>query len=90
MPWTWTSPTGNPNLDVLKEQPGQLIPFDLGVKECTAGGKWYYFCPECDGWIEGHAIEKKEDTLAPLAGRRGTVSYCRRCAKQIAFFGVVS
>lgn len=49
-----------------------------------------YKCRYCGGWIEGQPNQYEEDTLAPLAGRRGTVKHCRRCGREIGFFGMVS
>lgn len=49
-----------------------------------------YKCRYCDGWIEGQPNRYKIDTLALLAGRRGTEEYCRRCGQKIRFFGVIS
>lgn len=48
----------------------------------------YYECKYCGGWIEGSTNRYREDTLSILAGRRGTVEYCRRCGQEINFFGV--
>lgn len=52
----------------------------------------FHFCPDCDGWIEGHAQEFKVNTLdgGRLSGRRGTEYFCRRCGYQIAFMGIMS
>ena len=47
-------------------------------------------CRYCGGWIEGIANSYHENTLAPLAGRKGTVEYCRRCGREISFFGMRS
>lgn len=49
-----------------------------------------YECHYCGGWIEGRENRYRVNTLAPLAGRRGTVMHCRRCGNEIDFFGVVS
>lgn len=49
-----------------------------------------YHCQYCDGWIDGRANRFQEDTLAPLAGRRGTAEHCRRCGREISFFGMRS
>ena len=49
-----------------------------------------YKCHYCDGWIDGRPYRYKEDTLAPLAGRRGTASHCRRCGQEIGFSGAIS
>ena len=52
----------------------------------------FHFCPDCDGWIEGHANDYEVNTLNParLAGRRGTEFFCRRCGYRIDFVGMMS
>ncbi len=76
MPWVWTSPKQHLELEVFKDEP-----WDKGV---------YTYCPWCKGWIEGFPIQEHEDTMGPLSGRCGTVSYCRRCGHEIDFFGSIS
>ena len=49
-----------------------------------------YHCHYCKGWIKGEPNRFEEDTLAPLAGRKGTVLHCIRCGAEIDFFGVRS
>lgn len=52
----------------------------------------YHFCHFCNGWIEGHVRESEVNNLDTrrLAGRQGTEYYCRRCGRQIGFFGLMS
>lgn len=50
----------------------------------------FYECTYCNGWIEGRPYEYYESDLGPLCGRRGTVSSCRRCGREIGFSGMVS
>lgn len=45
--------------------------------------------PGC-GWVEGTPNDYKINTLAPLAGRRGTEYYCAKCGAKIGFIGVIS
>ncbi len=49
-----------------------------------------YYCPFCNGWIDGEPNRFEEDTLAPLAGRKGTALHCIRCGEEIDFFGMYS
>ena len=49
-----------------------------------------YECRYCGGWIAGRPNRYHEDTIAPLAGRRGTVEHCQRCGAEIGFFGMMS
>ena len=51
----------------------------------TDPGKPSYHCPYCKGWIKGKANRFEEDSLAPLAGRKGTVLHCLRCGEEIDF-----
>jgi hypothetical protein len=51
---------------------------------------YYHFCPDCDGWIPGQAIKRREDTIRMLSGRRGIVYCCCRCGAEISFFGIIS
>jgi ribosomal protein L40E len=63
-----------------------------GVLEADARNPYrvMYFCRKCEGWIEGRPNAYREDTMAPLSGRRGTAYHCRRCGTEIAFSGMVS
>lgn len=56
----------------------------------TDPGKPSYHCPYCVGWIKGEPNRFEEDSLAPLAGRKGTVLHCIRCGVEIDFFGMQS
>ncbi len=49
-----------------------------------------HHCKYCGGWIDGRSNSYRENTIAPLAGRRGTAEHCRRCGKEISFFGMYS
>jgi hypothetical protein len=49
-----------------------------------------YHCQFCGGWIDGEPNRFEEDSLAPLAGRKGTVLHCIRCGYEIDFFGMQS
>ena len=76
MPWQWVPPDRHLELEVFSTRPTLDKPF--------------YECYWCRGWIEGEPMQENVDTIAPLSGRRGTVSYCRRCGKEIGFFGMMS
>ncbi len=78
------------SIEVLKKQPSGMdytVFFDRIYAEDGSG--FYYKCPydSCDGWIHGDPIMDFEDTLGPLAGRRGHSYRCRRCRREIAFDG---
>jgi len=51
---------------------------------------YYYYCEYCKGYIKGTMIHRGENSLAPLSGRLGTSSSCRRCSRELDFYGVVS
>ena len=46
--------------------------------------------PGCGGWIAGEVEMNREDSMSILSGRRGIVYNCRRCGKELHFFGSVS
>lgn len=50
----------------------------------------YVKCPKCKGFVEGFPVDRSEDTLAPLSGRRGISTCCRRCGHEFRFSGLVS
>lgn len=52
--------------------------------------KHYYFCPKCNGWVEGYPVAYRTNTLAPLSGRSGRVEDCERCGYELDFMGAVS
>lgn len=52
--------------------------------------KNYYFCPKCEGWIEGWPKSARVNTLAPLSGRSGHTEECERCGYELSFMGIVS
>ena len=93
----WVPTPTNEDLEVLDKMPENI---DLEGYVLDNEGKFvygndgkrisYYYCEWCEGWILGHPNRYKEDTLAPLAGRRGTVESCIKCGNEIDFFGVVS
>lgn len=68
----------------------EVKPDDWGLGAIIAGLKPYHRCPRCKGYIEGHPVERREDSLAPLSGRRGVSSHCRRCDRELHFSGMVS
>lgn len=51
------------------------------------GFKQFYFCKECNGWIEGDPSRLSEHNPGPLAGRSGLTYTCNRCGTEIAFHG---
>ena len=68
----------------------QLETFFGGPKQVFARQQGGYFCPVCNGWIPCDPYRHEVNTLAPLAGRKGTEFYCRRCGGEIGFSGVMS
>jgi len=76
MPYTqiWIPAPTDKSLIVYKTDPGELS----------------YYCKYCKGWIKGEPNRYQEDTLAPLAGRKGAVEHCIRCGNEINFFGMRS
>jgi hypothetical protein len=54
--------------------------------------KTFYFCPKCNGWLEGWPVQYHQHTLVPhaLAGRSGYVEDCERCGYELGFVGMVS
>lgn len=97
----WVSAPRNPELPVLSDAE---LPegHTTGKKEdrwraathvsgSAHGRRDFYYCNrECQGWIEGHPRTYQENTLAPLAGRKGHADYCIRCGQEVAFMGVIS
>lgn len=90
----------NINLEVFKEIPKGACEVDYHgyvkniheiVKDPNVNIKnQYYYCPECEGYIEGPPSIQKIDNLGPLSGRRGVEYRCRRCWYQFAFSGCIS
>ena len=92
----WVPAPKNMRIEVYEELPEGFVEQDkIGFSLCgyrTARNSKYdhaYFCRHCNGWIVGLPHDFQENTMVPeqLAGRRGTVTYCRRCGEEIAFVG---
>jgi hypothetical protein len=94
MPWesSWVPAPSDPSLPVLAELPEGVAewPWPDDPRRAHGGGRRFYHCKRCGGWIEGNPTEYRVDTLAPLSGRRGVETYCIRCGEEIAFSGMVS
>lgn len=94
MTWHYPPITGNPHLPVLAELPEGAVErnaaISFGCRKARLGTAGYFHCPRCGGWIEGHPIERRENTLAPLSGRKGISTLCSRCGWELAFSGMVS
>lgn len=73
----WVPAPQDTSIPVLKEKPDK-----------SEGPS--YHCPFCKGWIKGTCNSFQEDTLAPCAGRKGTVIHCIRCGVEVDFFGMCS
>lgn len=71
---TWVPAPRDESIKVYESDPGQPS----------------YQCQYCKGWIKGEPNRFREDSLAPLAGRKGTVLHCIRCGEEINFFGMYS
>ncbi len=71
---TWVPAPKNMSLTIHEERPGLMA----------------YECRHCGGWIEGSPNSYRENTLAPLAGRKGRAEYCNRCGSEISFFGIMA
>lgn len=83
------------DLAVLKEQPEGLDMHFFGPKTVWSKGpplKNWFYCPYCQGWIEGKPHENEINNLdgRRLCGRKGTEFYCIRCAREICFSGMMS
>jgi len=85
------------DLPVFKEPPeGAEEGFSMGFKSLRSRHpkpfRSWHFCHHCAGWIEGEPHENRVNTLdgSRLSGRRGTEFFCRRCAKEIGFSGLMS
>lgn len=76
--------------DLPREFAERALSFGYLEAEARNPFRTMYFCRKCEGWIEGHPNSYREDTMAPLSGRRGTAYHCRRCGEEIAFTGMVS
>lgn len=102
MPWQqeWFEAPKDMNLPVLNKLPDGVHEKGYlsigGLQEACGlmGEEWheFYLCPHCKGWIEGIVNAFPVNNLNPtqLAGRQGTEYYCRRCGKEIGFFGLMS
>lgn len=100
MPYTswFDDPPKDPTLKVSENLPDGVAESDSFHDLHEAYGfvgeeyKTYHHCRFCGGWIEGHAHELEVNNLNTrrLAGRQGTEYYCRRCGRQIGFFGLMS
>jgi hypothetical protein len=64
----------------------------LSIRERSDRVTFMYHCRHCEGWIPGEPYEHEINNLdsSRLCGRRGTEYYCRRCAEQIYFSGMMS
>jgi|GEM_PF-4159281 len=62
----------------------------MNLEELYDQNRYYYYCPNCQGFIKGTMAQKRIDTLRPLAGRRGTEYSCRKCRSNLGFEGMVS
>jgi hypothetical protein len=95
MPWEtrWVPAQSDPSLPVLDELPeGDWHREDLfGYPYAFGGGgRRFYRCSHCAGWIEGQPAASRVNTLGPLSGRQGTEYHCRRCGSELAFSGMMS
>lgn len=102
MHYQWVPPPSDEDLPVLDTLPAEYVEMHipLGVRaawlrkgEPPLGmPRCFHYCRYCGGWVPGEVTHDYEHTLAPyaLAGRDGDVYYCRRCGKEIAFFGMQS
>jgi len=50
----------------------------------------YYYCGQCDGYIQGHPSIQGENTIGPLVGRCGKSHRCLRCWYELNFDGYYS
>ena len=93
----WEAAPNDMNIILLKEKPsntndaGFILDSNGKVQYSRSGQpSRYHYCQYCKGWIMGEPNRYKENTLAPLAGRKGTVEHCIRCGGEINFFGMRS
>lgn len=77
-------------LPALPEGAYDCRPWAILEWQLRAGKPPYHHCPACDGWVYGHPIERRVDTLGALSGRRGRTFHCRRCDGEIGFMGAMA
>lgn len=70
------TPVGNsPSIKFLKNL---IIPIKYNCKKNGCRQSAYY-CPNCEGYIEGSTDDKNYNNIIPLAGSAGQDHYCVKC-----------
>jgi len=78
------------DIPVLTELPDGVQETKLSSFRMAFGNqKYYHYCSQCGGWLEGEPIQFREDTSGPLCGRKGEVVQCIRLGHEIAFLECV-
>jgi hypothetical protein len=83
MPWEahWIPAPKDETLPVLAEPPagnwGWKSEFD--IRRAYGHGTRHYFCPACNGWIEGNPAGYAVELHDPDRTTATTETFCRRC-----------
>lgn len=89
----------DPTLEVVTELPDGITEqrsMSFRLREARGSGDRYFevytYCSDCGGWVKSQSNMYTVNNLnsRALAGRSGMEYYCVRCAKQLAFHGIMS
>lgn len=71
-------------------QPFDGVDLAMWSNSTGRGMDYLYYCGTCEGWIDASPGTRTVDDLGLLSGRRGIVTYCKRCGHELSFRGAVS